>query len=439
MVLALCGAALLNYTISVFADLTLQPTTVLITANSDSNNATTTSSTPKQPQETSPTKPTTVPITANSDSNNATTTSSTPKQPQERLSTTATSTQPIYTIELPVTGNSESERTDCFTKALKQVLIQNSDNPQITTLPIIEAALTQPNNYIQRYTYVKREITPKQSSLFLQIKFDKTAITNLLQQTLPTPPPSTNTDENSHHALVWLVKKNSGNYTIQNESSNDVIVPILKRAAQNDKIAIILPVLDLQELNNLKASAICSLHSEAIKTASKRYGASTIITGCVEKPTTNNKWISQWLLLTDNTTNTYSFEASSADDIITQAMHTIAPLLPNTVKLSANQSNKLTLRITNVKGLNQCNNVIQYLTTFSQITQTNLIKINPSSIELSITVTGDQQNLLTALSKQHKLIRPANTLTTPSSVDLDFKWIYINNEQPQTTSAKPVS
>jgi hypothetical protein len=144
------------------------------------------------------------------------------------------------------------------------------------------------------------------------------------------------------------------------------------------------------------------------------------------------------LLLNNNKTNTFNFDGSSAEDVVTQAMYAIAPFLPNTVKLTTNQPNKLILRITNVKGLNQYNDVVQYLTSFNQISQTNLIKISPSEIELSITITGDQQNLLTTLNAQNRLVRNTNIATIPPNIDLDFKWVPVNNEQPQTTSTQPL-
>lgn len=96
------------------------------------------------------------------------------------------------------------------------------------------------------------------------------------------------------------------------------------------------------------------------------------------------------------------------------------------------QSKKMILRVTNVNGLEQCNEVVRYLTTFGQVTHVDLSKISASAVELSLSTIGDQQTLLAAINAQNKLVRNIN------SVDLEYKWVTVNNEQPQAISIKPL-
>lgn len=330
---------------------------------------------------------------------------------------------PISTVvELQVNSESEDERKQTFIKALDQILTKNSGNPKITSSATIKAALLNPSIYIQSYTYVTRNTTntfAKQQTLFLQIQFDQAAIKQLLQQASQP----TQQNPNKQQVLVWLVKvTTSGNKIIEDESSNDVIIPILKKSAQDFGGSIIFPISDLQDAGNIKADDICNLNATTIKEASQRYKASTIVAGCVKEPTVNNVWTSQWLLLRDDRSDTFNFSGTTIDSIIMQAMGTIAPTATGIVKKQStgNQAKKLTLRITNVSGLNQYNEVVRYLVTLSQIAQIDLVKIGPTEVEMSINIKNDQQALVAALDTQNRLVRNTNP---QMGIDLDYKWV----------------
>ena len=354
--------------------------------------------------------------------------------PQNSLTTENTQTQPPYMVELPIKDESEDERKQGFTKALEQILIKNSDNPQLADLATIKDALANPSIYVQRYTYTNRNALSEQKILFLQVQFNRAAITRLLQQA-----------KSIEHAvkqqtLIWLVKTPAfGAKIIEYEGSNDVIVPIFKKSALNLGMSVIFPVLDLQDVSHIKANDICSLHIEIIKNASQRYGTDAIVAGCLQQPITGNMWTSQWLLLSNNKSNNFSFTGLTAEDVITQAMHAIAPNITNTTKPPINHPTTLILRITNINGLNQYNEIVRYLTAFRQITQVDLIKISPGEVELRINTIGNQQTLFDEINAQNKLIRNPDMTTLPSGIDLDYKWIDTNNEQSQPIVTRPLS
>lgn len=342
---------------------------------------------------------------------------------------------PLATVELQVNTENTNERKQAFVKALDQVLTKNSDNPKITTLATIKTALSNPSLYVQRYTYVTHNLpgaSAGQPALFLQIQFDQAAITQLLH--LATQPEQ-KTDK--QQTLVWLVKVvTSGNKIMEDESSNDVILPILKKSAQNLDIPIMLPMSDLQDAGRIKADDICNLNAQIIKNASERYKTPTVVAGCIAEPIANNIWTSQWLLLRENTSNNFSFSGTTAEDIIMQAMSVIASNATGITKQPSNQTKKLTLRVVNVNGLKPYNEVVQYLNTFNQTTQIDLVKIGPTEVELSINTKGDKQAFINMLNAQNKLVRNTDTST---GVDLDYKWVTVGNEQLQATGAKPLS
>jgi hypothetical protein len=201
--------------------------------------------------------------------------------------------QQLYTIELQVTSEEETERKQKFTEALNQVITKNTADQKIIASPTIKSALSNPTTYIQSYTYINRSIIPDKPSLYLQIQFDKTAITQLLQQAAAIP---------------------------------------------------------IEQIN---------------------------------------------------------------------------------------QTKKIAVRITNVKSLDQYNEVVKYLSTFNQVTQIDLVKTSTEEVILNLNIIGDQPALLTAIDAQNKLTHNAGSTTLPSGIDLDYKWV--TNEPPQAIGIKPLS
>ncbi|CAL7964221.1 conserved exported hypothetical protein [Gammaproteobacteria bacterium] len=354
-------------------------------------------------------------------------------QPQAVAPPLSQDANPTSVVELQVNNESEDERKQAFIKTLDQVLTKNSDNPKITTLTTIKAALSNPSIYVQSYTYVTHAIagtSANQQAMFLRVQFDQAAIKQLLQQTIKSEQKS-----DKQQTLVWLVKvAMPGNKIMEDESSNDIIVPILKKSAQDFGASIMFPMSDLQDTSSIKADDICNLNTATIKDASQRYRVRTIIAGCVKEPTTDNVWTSQWLLLRDGKSNTFNFSGSTIDSVIMQAMGAITLNATGAVK---DHPKKLILRVTNVRGLDQYNEVVRYLTAYSQIAQIDLIKISPAEVELGVNTKGDKQALAAVLDAQkNKLVR--NTDITPVGIDLDYKWVTVGNEQPQAIGTKPV-
>jgi uncharacterized protein len=333
-----------------------------------------------------------------------------------------------YILETQVNTDAEEERKQVFSKVLEQLLIKISNDTKIVSTPAVKAALADPNIYIERYTYTHHLVTSGALGpqvLFLQIQFNQTAVTNLLRQMTP-------------QVLVCLAKVTpSGNRILEGESSNDIIVPILKRSAENFGVAIILPIYDLQDAEYIKTANICNLDIAAIKKAAYRYKTATVVAGCVTEPTKKDLWTSQWLVLRNDKTSTFNFSGDTQEAVINQIMEVISSGDIKSEKKVFSPDKKIILRISNINGLGQHNEVTQYLASFSKIAKINLVKIGPKELEFSINIKNDPKILLEAFSTQNKLL--AIEGTPPAGVDLDYKWVSTSNEQSQTVDSRPVS
>ena len=340
-------------------------------------------------------------------------------------------------IELLVSGDSDDERKQSFTKALGLILTKDSANSDVINQPEIKAALSNSGRYVQRFNYVSRSVAADKQDLFLQINFDPKAITKLLQRTSKVEWVNT-----KPITLVWFTKDVLGSKILDNENIGDGTADILRKKAREFGMTTILPTFDLQDIGSIKANDICSLNVDKIKSASRRYGTSVMIIGCVKPPVSKEEWSSKWLLLRDTKQDifTFNFTGVGIEDVITKAMREISANITSTATpVVAGQTTKVVLRITNVNGLDQYSDVVRYLHTFSQIKQIDLVNINSTEIELAINTIGGEPALLNVLGGQNKLIPNTEVAVSPPGIDLDYKWVTLDNEKPQTINTQPLS
>lgn len=96
--------------------------------------------------------------------------------------------------------------------------------------------------------------------------------------------------------------------------------------------------------------------------------------------------------------------------------------LPQTVKTGGNI---ISMRISNVKDLNEYSLVVKYLLTFPQVTKVDLQSLNPDNVELNVTCVGGVNVLLKSLKapSQHKLVFALPNKDETNVVDLNYKWV----------------
>lgn len=340
-----------------------------------------------------------------------------------------------YMIELPVNGYDDIERDQCFVQALKSMLIASSNNPNITNLPAVKNALAKAGLYIRRFNYINKNIPANKPSLFLQINFDTKSIDKLLQRASEVV-----WINSKPLALIWLAKDVDKGKILAYEGFDEGLTYLIRKKAQDFGMPIMLPTLDLQDINSIKAYDVCHFNLDVIKAASRRYGTPLLIIGCVKPSFLSKMWSSQWLLLQGAKIDRFSFTGNSTEDVVMQALQVMAQNIRGVVTQVSGQGIKVVLRVSNVSGLDQYNDVVKYLHDFSKvITQIDLVNISATEVELAINVIGGKQALINVLDARDKLVPNPDVITSPPGVDLDYKWVTLENERPQTASIKPVS
>jgi len=311
-----------------------------------------------------------------------------------------------YIEEIRVADRSVAERDMAFGKGLEQTLVKLTGSNDVAKLPKMEKQRSNAAVFVQSYTYVTRTDNG-QSALFLQIKFDQQSLERLMGQTIAQVGKQSG-------VLIWLAIRDASK-TIVTEDQSDFTVA-LKTASTAANVNISLPSMDLQDINHLSVEDICAQNLDLAKVASERYGAQSIVIGCLTKTNTEG-WESQWSLQSKDNRFNWGFSSSNTNDIFVDAMRHIAQSLGNSV--SATQPKTIVLRVSGISDLGQYAEVVKYLRQISPNSNIALISINANEVRLSVIGQEGQQALLVALNAQNKLsLDPARL----EGVDLNYHW-----------------
>lgn len=89
----------------------------------------------------------------------------------------------LYTGQVPVTSQADTELAEALKTALGQVIVKLTGDPAALTRPEIAKAVAQPNRYVQQYQYEQSVVTENgapQSRLSLVATFNREGIDRLL-------------------------------------------------------------------------------------------------------------------------------------------------------------------------------------------------------------------------------------------------------------------
>ncbi len=323
-------------------------------------------------------------------------------------------------VEVPVANDGNTEREQAFTVALTSMLVTITNNPNIINVPTVKKALAKPGLYVKQFSYTNKTTSNGKTATFLRITFNSKTINKLLGRdnykvgavVAISSKPLT---------LVWLVKDDGVARILSDEGVDEGLVQILRGKAKELGMPIILPTLDLQDASSVKAKDICKFDINVIRNISQRYGATTIVVGCVKKAILGNTWSSQWLLLQGAKSSRFSFAGPSVASMVLEAMPTIVNSISNVVIPVSGQESKVVIRINNINGLDQYNEIVRYLHGYNQvITQIDLANISATEVKLVLTVKGGVEALTDIFSKQSRLVPNTEVVEVPPGVDLDY-------------------
>lgn len=305
----------------------------------------------------------------------------------------------LYLAEVPVESQDREERQEAIRTGLNQVLVRVTGSNQVLAVPAIEAALTQPTRYVQRFRYQKREQVG-QTQLMLWMRFDENVITKLLHdnqmpvwgRTRPT-------------TLLWLVVDDRRTRTLISNDKEVEARRIIEEQARLRGLPLRLPLYDLTDRANLSVTDIWGNFEGAILQASSRYQTEAVLVGRIYRSSAKS-WGGRWTLYSEGRQQNWQTRGESLEVVMLPGISQTTEILAQRYAQveTVITSNQLLVKVQGVTGLADYNRVVRYLDSVDAISQVQPHTVSDDGVVFTLTSRRGRLAVSQAIALGHTLV-----------------------------------
>lgn len=316
----------------------------------------------------------------------------------------AQSADGLYSAKVEIADRSFATRNRVMNQAMAQVLAKITGSYLYRDNPAIEAALADPDRFLQAYSYS----TLPPDTTFLHARFGASSINRLLREAnIPIWP------ANRPQALVWLVFKDyqlGTQLPLPDQKLDDgQRLPVwqqLQEAANSVGLPIIVPTIDPSDSSlNASAERIWSLGEQELAQLSQGYRTDSVIVGRIAH-TSSGSWSISWSYRQGELIQVFDSGDLEFDLALQDGLAQITRYLSSIYSVSSNssaQGEALAVTITNINSFADYARVISYLDSLAMVNHYELQTVDASQLAVTLFLNGSYSNLTTALALDKRL------------------------------------
>ncbi|WP_455200378.1 DUF2066 domain-containing protein [Kaarinaea lacus] len=331
--------------------------------------------------------------------------------------TQAAVVQGLYESEKVVPNQSKSHRSEAMKTALIEVLAKVSGRPDVGTLPEMASALEKPANYVQQYRYRKipensyLSTEAAQGSQLIWMQFDVRAVNKLLQKNnLPVwgrTRPST---------LIWLAVEQDGARYMIGSNSQEEIRYALENETRRRGVAMVLPLLDLEDQQKLTFADVWNNNQEPVFQASMRYQAEAILVGRISL-SANDNWQGRWVLYEGGQGLSWNTQGTFVNQLLDAGVLGTLEILGSKYAqvYDGTTPGVFDVAVVDIKSLDQFARVTKYLKSLEQVKGVYPTHVDDTSVTYRLDIRGNSKGLIQTIGLGN-VLAAVGTPSDPSNV-----------------------
>ena len=345
----------------------------------------------------------------------------------------------LYEYRVVVENESDAERNRAFRDALEAVLLKVTGERRWLQSPVLQQAIGNAQSYVEAISYSSEveEILPDvivqdqrgveitnfsvssvPENRYIDVSFAQSLLDDLLASAdIPI------WDSNRPSVLVWMaLQNNEGERSMMTADSNPQIISLMKNFAAERGLPIIFPVLDFEDRRALTEDAVWALDEEAIRNASDRYGADSVLSGRLHF-TVSGELVGLWQFIFQGQVEVFDgFDEELAPylneplDRITNQLASYFAIVPETGSLQI-----VRLRVEGIKNLSAYSALLTYIGSLGLVENVSTAEFDGQRLELNLRLLGDAQQLHEVIALDRDLLPITNTQRATESVQ-HYRW-----------------
>ena len=372
----------------------------------------------------------------------------------------------LYSEQVAVANESDAERSRAFKEALQAVILRVTGEPRWLDHPMITAAVENAQSYVEAIGYFSEFIAVPAEAAALAAQ--TTGATGTIEtqdaEVEPTaagPAPDDNQpevfvplspttreqryidvdfssalidelltsasipiwDSNRPSVLVWMaLQDEAGNRSLMTADINNDIIELIKEFADRRGLPLLFPVLDFEDRRSLNEDLVWTLNEEAIRNASNRYGADSILTGRLHF-TASGELVGLWQFLFQGEAVVFDGFSTDLREYLHGPLARVTSQLASYFAIVPDSATKemVQLRIDGVKSLQGYSSLLSYVSGLGLVESVSPAQLDGERLELRLGLVGDAQQLFELIALDRDLL-PIEGDTSDGSDVLHYRW-----------------
>jgi hypothetical protein len=305
----------------------------------------------------------------------------------------------LYEAKMQVHSQTRSERATAMAAALAEVLVKVSGYRDAALMRGVAKAARRPARFLQQYRYQPLPADAREKELataepgadpqILFFRFDKAAVDKVLRDNgLPvwgSTRPAT---------LAWLAVQDESHRYLVGSGSVEPVRELITNESQRRGLALLLPLMDLQDQMALGFADVWGGFHEPIMAASSRYGAESVLVGRLYRPT-GGEWQAQWTLIEGGQMQSWVNQGALPAEVIDEGVSGVVAMLASRYApvVGEYQPGLLAMTVTDVRTLRDYARVRRYLQSLQQVEQVHISRVEADQITFELGVESEPEGI----------------------------------------------
>ena len=292
--------------------------------------------------------------------------------------------QSLYSVQMPIASRDARVREKALPTAFQSVLVKVSGNSAITSGDQISDAMPNVDKYMREFGYSEIQSSTANSTLMLNVSFLKSAVNDLLRQASQPI-----WSKNRPLTLVWLAVQNQNGPVLVGDDASNQVVQLLQQDAANRGMPLVFPMLDLTDMQAVKAADVWAPMLTTVQDASKRYAPDDIL--IIRLNIADPKNITgQWTLLVNGEQERWESDGQTLESVVQAGVNSTADALGKRFSVQANvvAENTISLTVTGLQSVNDYAKVMNYLSGLTGVANIEVNSVSSSQAVFNVTFTS---------------------------------------------------
>ena len=295
----------------------------------------------------------------------------------------------LFEVKVVAKSVTDKDKAIALRQAMEVVVNRVVSGEDLHDNPTIKAALYNADVYVEQSQYSLASKTNFQSSeRVLRVKFKEKAIMTMVQESQLAI-----WNEMREQVLVWLVVDKFSTKRLLNTREDEAVYQALQKGAKQKGVPILLPLMDLEDEQQLSAEDVLSASSVKLLAASQRYDVPAILSGTVRKR--GRCWEFEWGLHFNGKIEQWSLSCAELDKNMALGMQGVYEQLSafHAIQPEKKEKAMYKLTISGLEGKESEENTLGYLTQLPNVQSVKVLKKEEGRHIFGIMLEGKPQLL----------------------------------------------